>query len=103
MKVLFICNQGKHRSKTAAEIFTDKFETRYAGIYENVITNKELDWADLAIVMEDHQRKFIAENFGKQYMKKRILCLDIPDIYQYMQPNLIQIMKEKMEEIYELV
>jgi predicted protein tyrosine phosphatase len=103
MNALFICNQNKHRSKTAAEIFKDKFDTKSAGIYENIVTSKDLNWSDLVIVMEDHQREFIAQNFPKEYMQIRILCLEIPDVYKYMQPQLLKILNEKMDEIYELV
>ena len=46
MKVLFICNQGRHRSRTAAEIFKDRFETKYAGLFnEAPLDEKTLEWA----------------------------------------------------------
>lgn len=57
MKVLFICNQNKNRSKTAEKLFSTKFETKSAGLYNNKpITEKQLSWADLVIVMEDAQK-----------------------------------------------
>ena len=31
--------------------------------------------------MEQHQRKWISERFPKEYLKKKILCLEIPDVY----------------------
>ena len=102
MKVLFICNQNENRSKTAEEIFRDKFETKSAGLYtldvKQLLTEKMLGWADLVVVMEDEQRSEIAKRFPKLYMQKRILSLDIPDIYQYNQPELIEILNSKMEE-----
>lgn len=103
MKVLFVCNQNQNRSKTAEEIFRDKFETRSAGLYtldvKNLLTEEMLKWADVVIVMEDEQRSEIAKRFPKIYMQKRILSLDIPDIYQYNQPELIEILNSKMEEL----
>jgi hypothetical protein len=33
-KVLFVCNSGYARSKTAAETYSDQFETRYLGIFD---------------------------------------------------------------------
>ena len=89
MKVLFICNQNQNRSKTAEEIFKDKFETRSAGLYvQNPVSEDELAWADLVVVMTDEQRSEIGKRFPQQYMKKRIINLDIPDQYGYDQPEL---------------
>lgn len=97
MKILFICNQNKHRSKTAEELFNNKFETRSAGLYSvNPVSEKALDWADLVIVMDDEQRTEISKRFPKMYMKKRILNLDVPDIYGYNQPELIEVLSSKI-------
>ena len=98
MKVLFICNQGKHRSRTAEDIFKDRFQTKSAGLYsEKPVTKKQLEWADLVVVMEDFQRSEIAKRFPNQYLMKRIISLDIPDVYSYWQLELIQVLKQKME------
>jgi len=100
MKVLFICNQNQHRSKTAEEIFKDKFETKSAGLYtEKPVTKEQLSWADTIIVMEDEQRKEIAKRFPDVYMKKKVLSLNIPDIYHYNQKELIDILKSKVKEL----
>lgn len=100
MKMLFICNQNENRSKTAEKIFKDKFETKSAGLYnDNPLTEKQISWADVIIVMEDEQRSEIAKRFPKTYMQKRILSLDIPDMYHYNQPELIDVLKSKMKEL----
>jgi predicted protein tyrosine phosphatase len=101
MKVLFICNQNINRSQTAKEIFRNKFETKSAGLYNTKpVTKKQLLWADNVIVMEDEQRSEIAKRFPEIYMKKRILSLDIPDIYSYKQPELISILKSKVNKLF---
>lgn len=98
MKALFICNQNKHRSKTAEEYFKKKFLTRSAGLYnEKPVQEKDLSWADVVFVMEEDQRQELAERFPNQYLQKRILSLEIPDVYQYRQPELIQILRRRME------
>ena len=100
MKVLFICNQNLNRSKTAEEIFKAKFETKSAGLFnENPVTEKQLSWADLIVVMEDFHREELAKRFPSQYMKKRILSLDIPDVYYHNQPELINVLKSKVNEL----
>ncbi len=101
MKLLFICNQNLHRSKTAEEIFKDQSKTKSAGLFnEKPVTESELDWADTVIVMENFQRTELSKRFPKQYMQKKILSLDVPDIYQYMQSELITILKQKMQELF---
>lgn len=100
MNILFICNQGMHRSRTAAELFKDKFSTRFKGIYNNHVTGSDLDWADKVIVMEEHQRSKIAELFPKQYLQKQILLMDIPDVYSYNQPELINLLKTKIKDLF---
>ncbi len=101
MKVLFICNQNQNRSKTAENIFKGKFETKSAGLYnEKPVTAKQLSWADAIIVMKEGQRKEIAKRFPKEYMQKRILSLDIPDVYHYAQSELINALKSKINGLF---
>lgn len=100
MKVLFICNQNQNRSKTAEDIFKGRFQTKSAGLYNGEpVTKEQLSWADIVVVMEDAQRTEIAKRFPKHYMQKRILSLDIPDVYHYNQPELIDILKSKVNEL----
>ena len=100
MKVLFICNQNENRSKTAEEIFRNKFETKSAGLYnEKPVDEKQISWADLVVVMEEEQRAEIAKRFPKQYMSKRIVSLDIPDIYHYNHPKLVSLLKSRINKL----
>ncbi|MEK6960744.1 MAG: phosphotyrosine protein phosphatase [Nanoarchaeota archaeon] len=100
MKVLFICNQNQHRSKTAEEIFRGRFETKSAGLYNlDPVTASQLDWADIVIVMEDDQRAEIGRRFPKQYLSKRIISLGIPDQFHYRQHSLIQALNSKMDAL----
>ncbi|MBI2650169.1 phosphotyrosine protein phosphatase [Candidatus Woesearchaeota archaeon] len=100
MKVLFICNQNQNRSKTAEELFRNKFKTKSAGLYnEKPVTEKQISWADVIVVMEDSQRSEIAKRFPKLYMQKRILSLDIPDVYNYNQPELVNTLKSKISHL----
>ena len=99
MKALFICNMNMHRSKTAEEMFSDRFETDSAGIYNNIVTSEQLEWADIVFVMEEIQRTRLGELYPKQYMKKRILNLEIPDVYRFNQPELVELLKQRMKAI----
>jgi len=104
MNVLFICNQNQHRSKTAEELFNSKFSTKSAGLYnKKPVTKQQLSWADVIIVMEEEQRSEIAKRFPKQYLQKRILSLDIPDIYNYNDKKLINCLKSKVNKYSEFL
>ena len=101
MKLLFICNQNQYRSPTAELLFKDEYETKSAGLYSpfNQVTERQIEWADIILVMEEEQRTELSKRFPKQYMKKRILNLNIPDIYQYNDPALINELKRKIKEM----
>jgi len=100
VKVLFVCNQNLNRSKTAEQVFKQRFETKSAGLYnEKPVTERELSWADVIVVMEDAQRTEIAKRFPKAYLKKRIISLGIPDIYHFKQPELVDLLKSKIDDV----
>lgn len=103
MKVLFICNQNKHRSKTAEELFKNRFETKSAGLYSKIpVSEKQLKWADVIMVMEEEQRHELAKRFPKAYIQKRILNLNVPDTYGYNDSHLIESLKSKVEDFSDL-
>jgi predicted protein tyrosine phosphatase len=102
MHVLFICNQGRNRSKTAAEMLSDRFTTASAGLYnDRPVTETPLYQADLVIGMEEKHRTELARRFPAMYLRKRILVLGIPDIYRYGQPQLLQLLQTRMSELLE--
>ncbi len=96
---------GMNRSPTAAKLWKELYgdETDYVGIYTAKNLKEKVKWADLIIVMEPHQRKFISERYPKEYIKKQIICLDIPDLYSKENPELINTLKIKFKEIKSLI
>lgn len=104
MNVLFVCNQGMHRSKTAEKLFRRSFETKSAGLFsEKPLAEAEMQWADTIIVMEEFQRAELMKRFPALFMQKRVLTLGIPDIYLKDQPELVAALKEKMKLLKPLV
>jgi len=98
MRVLFICNQNIHRSRTAEELFKDRFETRSAGLFnEKPVSVKEISWADTVVVMEEEQRVELVKRFPQLIMSKRLISFDVSDAYSYQQPELVELLKEKAE------
>jgi predicted protein tyrosine phosphatase len=104
-KILFVCTINKMRSATAHEIYKNdqRFEVTSAGTdteAANVITEQLLKQADAIVVMERHHRSTIRKKFPDIYNSKKIVCLYIPDEYDFMQPELITILKKRFEDVY---
>jgi len=100
MNILFICNQGQNRSKTAAQLFSGTFHTASAGLYSDAsVTETQLTQADVIIAMEERHREEIARRFPRVYLQKQILVLGISDIYRYRQPELVRLLKVRINEL----
>ena len=100
-RVLFICSQNRLRSPTAEEVFASwqGLEVASAGLAdeaENPVTPELLAWADVIFVMEKVHRSKLAKRFRAHLGDKRIVCLDIPDEYDYMDPALVALLKAKV-------
>jgi predicted protein tyrosine phosphatase len=60
------------------------------------LSSEEIAWADLIFVMERSHRRKLSRQFQPWLKGKRVICLDIPDQYQYMQPELVDLLKRKI-------
>jgi predicted protein tyrosine phosphatase len=94
MNILFVCSKNKWRSRTAETIFKKHLlhHIKSAGTDEGArikLTEKHLIWADLIFVMESKHRQIIKQKFRKNFDNDKIIVLDIPDEYQYMDEELI--------------
>ena len=99
--VLFICSQNKLRSPTAEQVFADwpGIETSSAGTNndaENPLSAEEIEWADIVFVMEKAHRSKVQARYRRALNGKRLICLDIPDDYAFMDPALIELLKAKV-------
>lgn len=99
--VLFICSQNRLRSPTAEQVFADwpGIETASAGLNhdaENPLTPELLQWADIVFVMERMHRNKLSARFKPHLGGKRVICLEIPDDYAYMDPDLVALLKARV-------
>lgn len=100
-RVLFVCSQNRLRSPTAEQVFSSwaGLECRSAGLNddaENKVSPQLVEWADVIFVMEGAHRNRLTSKFRPFLHGKRVICLDIPDEYQYMDPVLVQLLKDKV-------
>ena len=99
-RLLFICSQNKLRSPTAETVFANHsgVEVDSAGLNNDAevpLSDEQLEWADLVLVMEKAHRNRLNRKFSHALGGKRITVLNIPDDYEYMQPELIEILERK--------
>lgn len=99
--VLFICSQNRLRSPTAEQLFSSYpgIEVASAGLNHDApvpLTPELVYWAELIFVMEKAHRRRLSERFREHLDGKRIVCLDIPDRFSYMQPELVTLLERKV-------
>jgi predicted protein tyrosine phosphatase len=106
MNILFICTSNLHRSRTAEDYFKSQrssnifksagLSEKYCRVYGTRLCTVELlQWADKVFVMEDIHLKGIVSYTEQIYISK-IEVLDIDDIYKYMEPGLLKMLKSKV-------
>jgi len=101
-RYLFVCSQNKLRSPTAEQVFADwpGLSVLSAGTNNDAVTTLDtelVEWADSIFVMERTHRNKLQKKFRKQLGGKRIICLDIPDEYNFMEDALVDLLKDKMQ------
>jgi len=63
---------------------------------ENPLTREQVQWADVIFVMEKAHRNKLSAKFKASLSGKRVVCLDIPDEYEYMDANLIKLLRVRV-------
>jgi predicted protein tyrosine phosphatase len=102
-KILFVCSRNRRRSLTAETLFKNvpAWEVRSAGTEDGArikITAGHLGWADVIVVMEKRHRERIEQKYPEALAQKPCVCLFIADDYEFMDPDLIAVLREKMAE-----
>ncbi len=100
-KLLFVCSKNKWRSLTAERILNgvNGYDVRSAGTEKDArikVTAGHIGWADMIFVMEKKHRRRLEEKFGDSLAGKEVVCLNIPDDYELMDPDLIDLLFEKL-------
>lgn len=101
IRALFICSRNRLRSPTAERVFANwpGVETDSAGLAPDAevrLSAEQLDWATLILVMEKSQRSKLMRQYRQALAGKRVVCLDIPDDYAYMQAELVSLLQRKV-------
>jgi predicted protein tyrosine phosphatase len=99
-RILFVCSRNRLRSPTAEQLFATwpSLETDSAGLADDAqvpLSAEQLAWADLIVVMEASHRRRLRTRHRARLKGKRVVCLDIPDHYDFMQPELVALLLKK--------
>lgn len=96
--VLFVCSRNQWRSPTAEQVWRRHpgLSVRSAGTSASArrtLTAHDLAWADVVMVMEERHRSRLFQTFREVLGDKPVHVLDIPDEYQRMDPELIELLQ----------
>lgn len=99
-RVLFICSRNRLRSPTAETLFAaPDVETDSAGLAPDadcVLSIEQVEWADLIFVMEKQHAAKLKQRFAACLRGKKVVCLDVPDRFRFMQPELVTLLQQKV-------
>lgn len=99
--MLFVCTKNQVRSLTAQQVYRGRpdLEVRSAGLrdYATVpLTGELLQWADLVFVFSRRQQRVVEARFRDTAENKRVVCLHLPDRFEYKSTELIQKLTGKL-------
>lgn len=100
-KLLFVCSQNRLRSPTAEVLFSKNKDIEVASAGTNhdaeiPVSAELIEWADLIFVMERSHRGKLQKRFRASLRSKHVICLNIPDDFEFMDPELIRLLEERL-------
>ena len=101
MNLLFVCSENKLRSLTAEDVFSQYEGVNAIGCGTNAnaattISGDLVEWADIIFVMEKTHKNKVSKKFKALLKVKKLICLDIPDEYEHMDPVLIRLLENRV-------
>lgn len=69
---------------------------------ETPISGDLVEWADIILVMEKSHRNKVSKKYKDLLKGKRLVCLDIPDNYDRMQPELVRLLESRVHRYVRL-
>lgn len=100
-RLLFVCSQNRLRSPTAEAVFSrvPGVEAASAGLNNDAttpVTGDLIEWAHIVFVMEQSHRNRLTKKFHALLKGKRVVVLGVPDRYEYMSPDLVALLEERV-------
>ncbi len=101
MNLLFVCTENRLRSPTAEAVFSSYPGVNAIGAGTNAdaetpVSGDLIEWADVILVMEKSHRNKLSKKYRELLKGKRLVCLDIPDNYAFMDAELVRLLQRKV-------
>ena len=101
MNLLFVCSENRLRSPTGEEVFSKFAGVEAIGCGTNAdastpLSGDLIEWADVIFVMEKSHRNKVSKKFRALLKNTRLICLDIPDDYERMDPVLVRLLENRV-------
>lgn len=101
MNILFVCSRNQWRSPTAEAVFQndERINVRSAGVSSSAkrrVSIKDIEWTDLIFAMEKEHKSKLVRQFRNDLGATPIHVLDIPDDYDYMDKELINLLQNSV-------
>ncbi len=104
LKILCICAKGANRSKYLAKYLRGKgYSAKFGGIEDddsgpiiNPLSQKDVDWADIIVVVRKRLKKLFKKNFKSK--NKKVIALDVTDSKRLIPEQLAHLRELKHEE-----
>lgn len=101
LHLLFVCGRNKRRSPTAERVFGRQpgLDVRARGLSAKAprtLSAADLEWADLVFVMERAHAARLRANHRAVLGETPLRVLDIPDDFEFMDPELIEILESRV-------
>jgi predicted protein tyrosine phosphatase len=103
-KVLAVCSAGMLRSPTIAWVLSQKpydYNCRAAGTESDYALIKLddvlLSWADEIVCADTEHYSTVMNRLQELGLQKRVLNLQLPDVYEYRNPKLVRIIQKKYD------
>ena len=100
IRALFICHFNRKRSATAERVFgkDPTLEVLSAGTSEEAlvqVNQRMLEWADVVFVMDGEQVRGPRTHVSRPPGRRRVVCLNILDVYHFLDPELVTMLQER--------
>ena len=100
VRLLFVCRYNRRRSATAERVFSKdpRLDVRSAGTSDDALVRVNahmLAWADLVLIMDAGLERALRARFAGDPALERIVNLDIPDDYTFLDPELVRLLQDR--------
>ncbi len=94
------------RSPTAARVFGRRpdLSVRARGLgpkSSTALRREDIEWADLIFVMEHSHASRLRDGYRDPLAETLVHVLDIRDHYRFMDPDLVELLEERVEPLLE--